>query len=90
MELATFKQQAKELAVKLGFKKSDVSITAKDWLRVSVKCEDANLFVTLKHEIEKLAGYKNNSDIMTDYFDYDVAVKNKYNGNFGGLIITRF
>ena len=90
MNITEFKKQAKELAVKFGFKKSDVSITTKDWLRISVKCEDSALFVTLKKELEKLAGYQDKSDVMTDYFDYRVAVKNKYNGSFGGLLITRF
>ena len=36
---------------------------------------------------QEVAGYENNSDIMTDYFQYSTTVKNKYNGTYSGLIL---
>lgn len=89
MELKEFKKQAKELAIKSGLKKSNVSIVSDSWLRIRISCEDFDLYANLKKELEKLAGFKNKSDVMTDYFDYDVAVKNSSGGGYGGLIITK-
>ena len=89
MELKEFKKQAKELAVKCGLNKSDVSIVSDTWLRIRIACEDLDLYALLKKEFEKLAGFKNKSDVLTDYFDYDVAVKNSSGGSYGGLIITK-
>ena len=89
MELKEFKKQAKELAVKYGVKKSNVSIVSDTWLRIRISCQDFELYLNLKQEFERLAGFKNKSDAMTDYFDYDVAVKNTSGGSYGGLIITK-
>ena len=89
MELKEFKKQAKELAVKYGVKKSNVSIVSDTWLRIRISCQDFELYLNLNLEFERLAGFKNKSDAMTDYFDYDVAVKNTSGGSYGGLIITK-
>ena len=89
MDTKEFKKLAKELAVKLGFKKSDISITCDAWIKIRVFCSDFILFSNLKVELEQLAGYKNNSDITTDYFDYDVDVLNKSGGRFMGLSILK-
>lgn len=89
MELAEFRKKVKNLAVNNGLKKNDVSVTAAGWLSVRISCNELELYTSLKKKIEEIAGFKNNSDVMTDYFDYDVNVINKNNGKFGGLLISR-
>ncbi len=90
MHITEFKKQAKELAVKHGLSKRDISIRTPSWLLISITCDTWERYAALKADLEKLAGYKNNSDIMTDYFDYHVNVINKYNTQFPGLLITKF
>lgn len=85
MTYAEFKKQAKELAVQNGVAKKDISIKADRWLSISINCE-IEIYKKLKAGLEKLAGFKDNSDIMTDYFDYSVDLSDKC---FGGMIITR-
>ncbi|RTK95264.1 MAG: hypothetical protein EKK64_07210 [Neisseriaceae bacterium] len=89
MNITEFKKLAKELAVKHGLTKRDISITTPRWLVIKINAETWEQYKALKDDLEKLAGYKDNSDIMTDYFDYDVNVINKYNTKFSGLLITR-
>jgi hypothetical protein len=89
MNITEFKKLAKELAVKHGLTKRDISITTPRWLVIKINAETWEQYKSLKDDLEKLAGYKDNSDIMTDYFDYDVNVINKYNTKFSGLLITR-
>lgn len=88
MQLQEFKQQVKNLAVKFGLKKSQVSITADTWLNVRIQLTDLDLFKTLKSEIQALAGFQDNSDAMSDIFEHRMIVKNKCNGQFGGLSIA--
>jgi hypothetical protein len=89
MNITEFKKLAKELAVKHGLTKRDISITTPRWLVIKINAETWEQYKALKDDLEKLAGYKDNSDIMADYFDYDVNVINKYNTKFSGLLITR-
>lgn len=84
MTYAEFKKQAKELAVLNGVAKKDISIKADRWLLISINCE-VEIFRKLKAGLEKLAGFKDNSDVMTDYFDYSVDLSDRC---FGGMIIS--
>ncbi len=88
MRLKDFKQQAKNLAVAMGLRKSDVSITSNNWLHIRIRC-DYSLFDKLSAQLEQLAGFKNHSDVCTDYFKYDVDVQNSYGTSFAGLLITK-
>jgi hypothetical protein len=87
MTINEFKKQVKELAVTYGYKKSEVSIKADSWIRIYLYGNKP--ISDLTQRIKCLAGYKNNSDIITDYFEYSTTVKNSYNGTYNGLIIVK-
>lgn len=89
MQIKEFKQQAKNLMLENGLRKSDISITSDNWLKIRVICDNKDLYSKLHNQIEHLAGFKNDSNIMEDYFDYKVNIKRDNGGNYGGLLITR-
>lgn len=85
-----FKKQARNLASSYGLTKNISIVTERNWIRVRIDCQDSEIFSNLKKELEALAGYKNHSDIYSDYHEYEVNVKNvKYNCKYSGLIITK-
>lgn len=88
MNIKEFRKQAKELALSFGFTKKQISVVSDSWLLVRVISTNFDKFKALKSELEKLAGYQDNSDAMTDYFHYRVAVERNNGGGFGGLLIT--
>lgn len=87
MNIKEFRKQAKELAVKLGFTKKQISVVSDSWLYIRINTSDYDKFKVLKMELEKLAGYQDNSDVMTDYFHYKVAVERNNGGGYSGLSI---
>ncbi len=88
MNIKEFRKQAKELAVKHGFTKQQISVVSDSWIRVSIISPDYEKFKLLKTALEKLAGYEDHSDVMTDYFHYKVNVTRNNGGGYGGLMIT--
>lgn len=89
LTIQEFKKQAKELAVSFGLKKSDISITADIWIKIRLSCQDQIQFSNLQESLEKLAGYEDNSEIWSNYYDHSIKVKNKYECSYGGLLIMK-
>lgn len=88
MNIKEFRKQAKELALSFGFTKQQISVVSDSWLLVRIISSNFDKFKALKAALEKLAGYEDNSDAMTDYFNYRVAVTRNNGGSYGGLLIT--
>lgn len=89
MQIKEYKQKAKELAVGYGFKKSDISIkTDAGWIKIRITTIDIEKYKKLYKELQKLAGFRDNSDIQTDYFEYRTTVLNDGGGTYSGMLIT--
>ena len=89
MIIKEFRQKAKELAVSYNLKKSDISIKSDaGWIRISITTIDIEKYKKLHNELEKLAGFRNNSNIQTDYFEYRTTVLNNGGGTYSGMLIT--
>ncbi len=89
MEIKEFRKQVKQLGANYGLAKNDISITSDSWLRIRIKCTDTDIFYKLKSEIEKLAEFKDESDPMTDYFHYKLAIENSRGYGYSGMLITK-
>jgi hypothetical protein len=51
---------------------------------------EGELLSTLTGKIQEIAGFQNNSDIMTDYFDFVTEVSNKCGGTYPGLLVSKW
>lgn len=88
--LQEFKKQVKQLALDFNINKKDISITSSryNWVNVFIYNLDGENYINLKRKIEKLAGFVNNSDSQSDYFDYKTKILNKNNGTFTSILIS--
>lgn len=84
--LQEFKRKVKSLTKENGVK---CSVTSDRWIIVKLEAED-ELLSTLTGKIQEIAGFQNNSDIMTDYFDFVTEVSNKCGGTYPGLLVSKW
>lgn len=85
-----FKKQVKQLALEFNISKKDISITTSrcNWVNVFIYNLGGENYTNLKRKIEKLAGFVNNSDSQSDYFEYKTQILNKYNSTFESILIS--
>ena len=91
LTIQEFRKQAKALVAEFGLSKSDISITTTryNWIHVYIYNLAGEKYIQLMNKIEKLAGFINKSDAMTDYFEYKTQVLNNYGSTFTSILISR-